>query len=71
MTRMCTSKPKSPAPIPNAPVALPTSIDDEVLNARDESMRRRRGQYGRQSTLITGAMSGLPPTAPTKSALGT
>lgn len=70
---MCTSKPKAPAPIPNAPVALPMAIDDEALNARDESLRRRRGQYGRQQTILAGALQGggAPPTAPVKMALGT
>lgn len=69
---MCTSKPRAPAPIPNAPVAMPTSIDDEVIGAQRESMRRRRGAYGRQQTILAGAMgAGQPPTMPTKMALGT
>lgn len=68
---MCTSKPKSPAPIPNAPIAMPTSMDDEAIGAQRESLRRRRGAYGRQQTILAGAMgAGLPPTQPVKTALG-
>lgn len=68
---MCTSKPKAPAPIPNAPVAMPTSMDDEAIGAQRESLRRRRGAYGRQQTILAGAMGGgILPTQPVKTALG-
>ncbi len=68
---MCTSKPRAPAPIPNAPIAMPTSEEDEAIGAQRESLRRRRGAYGRQQTILAGAMgAGQPPTMPTKSALG-
>lgn len=69
---MCTSKPKAPKPVPNAPVALPTSIDDSALQARTEETRRQRQAYGRQATILAGAtpLGNVLPTSPVKTALG-
>ena len=69
---MCTSKPKAPKPVPNAPVALPTSIDDASMQARTDEVRRQRQAYGRQSTILAGATpaGSAMPTAPVKTALG-
>lgn len=69
---MCTSKPKAPKPVPNAPVASPTSIDQEAVTAQRDERQRQRGAYGRQQTILAGAMgaAGAPPTLPNKTATG-
>jgi hypothetical protein len=69
---MCTSKPKAPKPVPNAPVVSPVNIDEESLGARQDELRRQRQAYGRQSTILAGNQgpTGLPPTQPVKTALG-
>lgn len=69
---MCTSKPKAPKPVPNAPVATPTSIDEEATTASRNERRRQLNAYGRQQTILAGAMgpAGQPPTLPAKTALG-
>lgn len=69
---MCTSKPKPP-PAPVQPQTYSPEIrDQDTLAARDREQRRRRAQYGRQSTILAGepAQSGLPPTGAYKTALG-
>lgn len=66
---MCTSKPKTPAPIPMAPNVGPESIDDAALVERDRELRRNRARSGRSSTILAGS-AGTPPTLPVKTALG-
>lgn len=69
---MCTSKPKAPKPVPNAPIALPASIDQEAVTAQRDERRRQRNAYGRQQTILAGAApaGSVMPTAPVKTALG-
>lgn len=69
---MCTSTPKAPKPVPNAPVALPTSVDDASVTASREEQQRQRRLRGRNSTILAGALgsAGQPPTLPVKVALG-
>lgn len=66
---MCTSKPRAPTPIPNAPSASPTSVDDVAVTAQRQDMLRQRLRQGRQSTILAGN-TGQPPTVPSKTALG-
>lgn len=71
---MCTSKPKAPKPVPNAPVALPTSVDDAAITASREEQLRARMRRGRSSTVLAGALgSGTTSSTgqvPVKTALG-
>lgn len=65
---MCSSAPKV-KPIPQAPDVGPTSIDDAAVTERDRELRRNRARTGRQSTILAGN-TGMAPTAPIKTALG-
>lgn len=68
---MCMKSPKAPKPVPNAPVALPTSIDDEAMSAMREEQHRNRLRRGRSSTVLAGGLgSSAPAAAPVKTALG-
>ena len=70
---MCFSKPKIPkiTPIASAPQAGAELIDATAMTERDRERSKLRGRYGRQSTILAGAMGGgSPPTAPVKTALG-
>lgn len=69
---MCTSKPKAPKPVPNAPVAIPTSVDVASQAARTDEVNRQRRAYGRQATILAGStpQGSVLPTAPVKTALG-
>ena len=69
---MCMTSPKAPKPVPNAPVALPTSIDDEAMSAMREEQHRNRLRRGRSSTVLAGGLGsgGVPAAAPVKTALG-
>lgn len=68
---MCTSAPKV-KPVAAAPQIAPESIDEAAVTERDRERRRLRARTGRQSTVLAGASGagGVPPTAPTKTALG-
>ena len=67
---MCMSSPKA-KPVPNAPIATPTSIDQETATASRNEMIKNRRRYGQANTILAGAMGGgNPPTMPVKTALG-
>lgn len=69
---MCTSRPRAPKPVPNAPIALPTSVDDQAVTASREEQARARLRRGQASTILAGGLGlgGQPPTMPVKTALG-
>lgn len=70
---MCFFGSKAPkvTPIAAPPVAGPEVDDGSGLRERDRDRARRRAQYGRQSTIIAGAMGGgSPATGSAKTALG-
>ena len=62
--------PKAPkqVPIPTAPTASPTALDDVAMTARNDQRKRMRAAYGRQATM-TSQGAGMP-TMPVKTALG-
>ena len=66
---MCMSTPKV-KPVASAPSVSPESIDEAALAERDRELRRNRNRGGRASTIIAGN-TGVAPTAPVKTALGT
>lgn len=70
---MCLSKPKVPkvTPIASAPQAGAELISETAQTERDRERNKLRNRFGRQSTILAGAMGGgTPPTMPTKTALG-
>ena len=70
---MCFSKPKIPkvTPVASAPQAGAELISETAMTERDRERNKLRNRFGRQSTILAGAMGGgSPPTLPVKSALG-
>lgn len=70
---MCMPKaPKAPKPV-TAPVSLNANvIDDAAVIERDRAKRKRQGQRGQQSTILTGGMDrgSFPQTSSAKTAFG-
>jgi hypothetical protein len=70
---MCLSKPKVPkvTPVASAPQAGAELISETAQTERDRERQKLRNRFGRQSTILAGAMGGgTPPTMPAKTALG-
>lgn len=70
---MCLSKPKVPkvTPVASAPQAGAELISESATTERDRERQKLRNRFGRQSTILAGAMGGgQPPTMPVKTALG-
>jgi hypothetical protein len=67
---MCFSKAPKVKPVASAPSVGPEVIDDTAINERDEARRKRRMQYGRQSTILAGNKGGGSPTGAAKGLLG-
>lgn len=65
---MCTSKPKAPKPVAQAPTASPEALDNVADTSRDNERRRIRGSYGRSKTILAG--DSAPQTGGYKTALG-
>jgi hypothetical protein len=57
-----------PNPLPPAP--SPTSLDPQILAARQAERRRQESMYGRQSTILTGASGVGPSTLGSPTLLG-
>ena len=62
--------PKAPKvqPIPTAPTASPTALDETALTAKADQRKKLRAAYGRQATM-TSQGAGVP-SMPVKTALG-
>ena len=70
---MCLSKPKVPkvTPIASAPQAGAELISETAQTERDRERAKLRNRFGRQSTILAGAMGGgAVAGAPVKTALG-
>lgn len=68
---MCMSRPKMPKVERSAPppMMVPEATDDQVTRKRNRERQRAAAAYGRQSTVLGGAVGG--PTAQAKTLLGT
>ena len=57
---MCFSKPKIPkiTPVASAPQAGAELIDQTATTERDREREKMRRRFGRQSTILAGAMGG-------------
>lgn len=67
---MCMSRPRPPKVERTAPppMHVPEATDDAVSARRNRERARARSAYGRQSTILGGAVGG--PTSQAKSLLG-
>lgn len=67
---MCMSRPKTPKVThsPPPPMNVPETTDDEVTRRRNRERARARSAFGRESTMLGGAVGG--PTAQAKTLLG-
>lgn len=70
---MCSpSRPKTQPTPPPPQATTPVTEDEAVLRESQRERRRAASRYGRQSTIMAGAMQGggMSPTGQTKSLLG-
>lgn len=67
---MCMSRPKTPKVEHSAPppMHVPETTSDEVTRKRNRERQRARSAFGRESTILGGAIGG--PTAQAKTLLG-
>lgn len=67
---MCMSRPKTPKVEHSAPppMHVPETTSDEVTRKRNRERARRSSEFGRQSTILGGAVGG--PTSQSKTLLG-
>ena len=70
---MCNPKAPKVEPAPPPPqMTTPVTEDEAVLRETQRERRRAASRYGRQATIMAGAMQGggMPPTGQNKSLLG-
>lgn len=68
---MCSaSRPKAPTPSAPPPMAIPTTVDENVQKASNRERRRAAAAFGRESTILGAQQASAGPTTQSKSLLG-